>query len=221
MNTFLTKDKTNFVKLGVPQTEYCVTTIRLDIPNRLEFGKVYYYHNNGVLKAFKILAYAVEYTSERKGITYFVQFPNGETKWIFDFINQRTNIYDSKEDFISYAGNKTAFLAWQSIPDVLRKHFNDMFINDIWECKNGVVKNSNNYVIHYMLFTKEGCSVCVGGYPKYVSTTNPKIYLSKEECIKASYDGMVVEDFGETTIKVDIRVEMSKPITSVIKIVEE
>lgn len=221
MRTFITKDSKNFVELGVPRFEYAVTSVTLEIPTNLEFGKVYYRYNDGVLQAFKILAFAVEYTINRKGITYLVQFPNGEVKWVYDFISACSKIYDSKEVFISSAGSNYLRICWVSIPNALKKYFNDMFINDIWENIGGVVKNTFNYTINYMLFTKEGCSVCVSARSKYNSSNkNIKIFLSKEDCIKDAYNGMMIEDFGKTTIKIDIKVEVSKPITSKISIVE-
>lgn len=221
MRTFITKDPKNFVELGVPTFEYAVTSVTLEIPTNLEFGKVYYRYNDGVLQAFKILAFAVEYTIKRKGITYLVQFPNGEVKWIYNFISACSDIYDSKEEFVSSAGSKHLRLFWHSIPYILKKHSNDMLVNDIWESVGGVVKNTFNYTINYMLFTKEGCSVCVSARSKYNSSNkNIKIFLSKEECIKDAYNGMMIEDFGETSIKIDIKVEVSKPITSKISIVE-
>lgn len=216
-NVFITMDKSVFEKLNVPSFSHVRINLNrggfIFIPTQLELNRTYYKFENNKLKAFKVLAYAID-DRETKDIrlNYLIQTPNNDVEWKYNFIAPKMSIYESKEQFISGGGNLVANMGWKDLCCCIDADFSEK----VFECINGVITHPEilNAMIEYALYSENGWSFCIKGRGGH------KVFLSYDECLKNAYNGLVCEDFAEDTIKINIEVKVVKPITSVIRIVE-
>ena len=216
-NVFITMDKSVFEKLNVPSFSYVRINLNksscIFIPTKLELNRTYYKFEDNKLKAFKVLAYAID-DREMSDIrlNYLIQTPNSNVEWKYNFITPKMSIYESKEQFISGGGNVVANMEWRELCSCINADFSEK----VFECINGVIAHSGMHhaMIKYALYSENGWSFCLK------ENGNHKVFLSYDECLKNAYNGLVCEDFAEDTIKINIEVKVVKPITSVIKIVE-
>jgi hypothetical protein len=216
-NVFITMDKSVFEKLNVPSFSYVRidldTRSGISIPTKLELNRTYYKFEDNKLKAFKVLAYAID-DREMSDIrlNYLIQTPNNDVEWKYNFITPKMSIYESKEQFISGGGNVVPNMGWMGLCSCINVDFS----KKVFECINGVIAHPKMHdaMIEYALYSEKGWSFCIKG------RGNHKVFLSYDECLKNAYNGLVCEDFAEDTIKINIEVKVVKPITSVIKIVE-
>ena len=68
------------------------------MPSNLKFNKTYYKYENGKLVAFRILAYAVvgHVSSTFMKLSFLVQLPNQQPKWIERFLTNDTKVFDKQ-----------------------------------------------------------------------------------------------------------------------------
>lgn len=229
MNTTITftQDHSMFVDWAVP---FCGkrSTFAFSLPIDLEYNKTYYKYDNDKITAFRILAWAVYKNYVYSSLAYLVQLPNEEPKWINNFIQSNSIIFTSKEQYFDYlvdSRNKHKF-NWVSIYDVLDTKYKQTtysgaceleFKNVLWYWSNdkGCPLSTSVYV-EYFFGTENGIFI---GAQKYGCNTT--YYMSKEECIKANVNGLVISDFAEEPIKVTINILPNQPKIHTLRFIEE
>lgn len=157
----------------------------------LNFNKVYYKLIDDKLTAFKIKM-CIFNKSAIYNWTFVVEFPNGEIKYINDFLVRNDIVFNSKEDFFNYLqGNKCGFR-------ILTERENNSIIGNtisfyntyVWDNKSqkpkpirtpilGVILNENGF--NYILENVKGA------------------FRSAEECLKHKLNGLVIEEFPQET----------------------
>lgn len=221
MNVTYTTDKTPFEKLNVPLLGIC-SKFEFSYPTNLEFNKVYYKEKEGKLVAFKVLAMAYSGRNE-----YLVQYPNGDVVWEYDTL--RNKVFESKQHYFDYISGVN--------PNAV--DFNFIAICRLVDCSNGL-KNEYYYLylektfrwdnnknkpmlvtsyIPYIFFNENGMTICYDVNKSYEGKYKQG-FLTLEDCMKHHINGMEVEEFGGTEMQINIKIEVVKPITSIIQVIE-
>lgn len=210
----LTQETEMFKKINAPHFKYVrISLAKVFVPTNLQMNKTYYMFKDNVLKAFKVVAYAIDDREmDNIKLSYLVQYPNNAIEWQYDFLTQKANIYESKEAFLCSGGSRVVDLCWENLERVI----NTTFQFKVFECIDGVITNPkrNNAGINYMVYNGHNWIASVSG--RY----GHKVYLSYDECLKQSYNGLQCEDFAENVAQINIEVTISKPSISTIQIVE-
>lgn len=185
------------------------------IPTNIMFGHTYYHYNEerNSLDAFKFLAFAITGNRDYACTSCACQFGN-KVVWIPKFVeNEYKNIFTNKEDFFSNIGNGNRYAKLQTggiftcIPEY---HYNAAWgakgLGFIW--KNGTPTVSENSIMKYVVVNRDGLHIILND----TDVSENKVYLSKEECIKDSLAGLVINDMTEAESN-DIHIEPSNVIT--------
>ena len=204
MEIRITQSDAQFKKLGAPtcNVNYIVNTGG-KFPRKMTFNKTYYIYRNNTLSAFRILAYA--YISQCY-LSYLVQLPNEEPKWIEGFMSQETPIFDSKEQFYSYQMDKNnkVDLAWESgklvFPEIAYASVIGLRGRVwCWSEAKGRACQYHDPIIQGFLVSKEGVLIYT---PRRTDTR--EYYLSEHECVKANLHYMQVVDFDEEPFEIEL-----------------
>ena len=208
-NFIVTTNLNQFEKLKTPRFGNSLSTILM--PN-IELNKTYYRIIDNKIVAFKILAITFHSVSTVIGssryIQVLVQYPNQNPIW--ETIKHRPFIFKSKDEYMEYMVNPSDKYSLQYIEIDLNKIINEYAY--FWEDNSVVVKH---YVdIEYLLYTTNG--FVIGLKDMYCGK---KVYTSKAQCLAENCNKVSFIDF-EDTPKIDIQIEVTKSVTSVLRIME-
>ena len=212
-NFIATTNLNQFEKLNAPKfgSSLIGSLSAILMPN-IELNKTYYRIIDNKIVAFKILAITFHRVSTAVGsnryIQALVQYPNQNPIW--ETIKHKPFIFKSKDEYMEYMVNPS---------DKYRLQYTEIDLNEIineyvyfWE-DNSVVGKS--YVdIEYLLYTTNG--FLIGVKDMYCGK---KVYTSKEQCLEENCNNVSFIDF-EDTPKIDIQIEVTKSVTSVLRIME-
>lgn len=228
MKTTFTQTTDFFESINAPQLRNVnyINNSQL-FPKYLLFNQTYYKYKNGKLVAFRILAYAFmckDYNASIYGLTYLVQLPNEEPKWIYNFIDHRTNLFNKPSDFIEHQKGTfdcTMDLHWDRANCV----FPDLAYAAVisprgnvwkWSSEYNCPKNDFHPTFNYFVVCEKGLFIGINEGDAF-----GKYYLSSEECVKATLDGMEIVDFAEPPIKITINVLSNTPKIHTLRFIEE
>ena len=219
-----TTDTTPFEELGlVPIDVFEIKISNIEYPTNLEFNKKYYEVNKGKIIAFKVLAMALYrdgYYNYSYKLKYYVQYSNGKPIWVNTL--KDTPIFTSKEHYIDYINDSNNHIkpfdlgykyGMLGSSDYLR--FLKTYIITKDKQKPIAVESKINHV----LITSDGMFVCLSHqFERFGNKYNG--YDNYNDCMASYLNNMVVEDFEEETLNINIEVNVVKPSTSILKIVE-
>lgn len=240
MNVTYTIDKTSFEKLNVPQLGIC-GKFEFYYPTNLEFNKVYYKEKEGRLIAFKVLAMAysqhrnykdicVDYNGRNNSYyskVYLVQYPNGNVVWEIETLSDK--VFESKQHYFDYISgvnpNAVDFKLiemWRLVDyrNGLKGDYTSLYVEKTFRWnkhKNKPIAETS--YIHYILFNENGMTICYDVNRNY-NGEYMQGFITLEDCMNHHINGMEVEEFGGTEMHIDIKIEVVKPITSIIQVIE-
>jgi hypothetical protein len=206
-NFISTTNLNQFEKLKAPKFHTSLSAILM--PN-IELNKTYYRIIDNKIVAFQVLAITFQrgYSPSERYIEILVQYPNQEPIW--ETIKHKPFIFKSKDEYMEYMVNPSDKYRLQYTEIDLKNIINDYVY--FWE-DNSVVGKS--YVdIEYLLYTMNG--FLIGVKDMYCGK---KVYTSKAQCIEENCNKVSFIDF-EDTQKIDIQIEVTKSVTSVLRIME-
>lgn len=229
MKIELVKSARIFEDWQVPTCSLDFIRDSFDFPNNLEFNKTYYKLDNSGkrLIAFRILAYAVYSrltTYELIELSYLVQFPNEQPRWINGFIGKNCHIFASKEDFLHHqiTGKNQVYLNWSCSTYVFRslKRINAIsFWGKVyaWSTTQNCPTNDFAPTFTRFLVTKDTLLVQI----RDTTCGYGKTYLTKEECIQDHIDGLEIIEFAEEPIEMNITILPNTKVTHTLRFIEE
>lgn len=209
-NFIVTTNLNQFEELKAPKIgNYSLSAVLM--PN-IELNKTYYRIIDNKIVAFKILA--ITFYKERFGLGSYryiqalVQYPNQNPIW--EKIESKPYIFKSKDEYMEYMVNPSNEYLLQYTEINLKNIIKEYVY--FWE-NNSVV--GKNYVdIEYLLYTTNG--FLIGVKDMYCGK---KVYTSKAQCLAENCNKVSFIDF-EDTPKIDIQIEVTKSVTSVLRIME-
>lgn len=190
----------------------------LYIPCGFKYNKVYYTHNNktNTLLAFKVLFCLYSGFNN----IFVVQLPNGEIKYIENFLKDKY-IFETPNDFFLFIEGETekgilcTYKPFSKLPFYTIAYSGEFNIIQswTWNLKSEVVKTRT--FIEYIMFNEDGLN--------FILNLRNDEYKTKSECIKSKLNGMVIEDFNTTEIKIDITItkNISTPIIRTLTFIEK
>lgn len=211
-----------FEKFNVPSChcDYILNTSHM-FPIRLKFNVTYYKYAGGVLTAFRILAYAAQKMNDGQiKLSYLVQLPNDDPKWILEFIKHGDVVFNSKEQFFAYQTNPECKvdLEWacghRAFPDLAYASVIGLR-GKVWNWDN---HKSRAVLTHSPNFTK--FMVCADGLFIYVPCQKT-FYLSQQECLMTRFNGMEVVEFDEEPDNIEINVRSNTAKIHTLRFIEE
>lgn len=231
MKVNVTTNKQIFTKLNVPQFDTRLSNCSIrscSLPLHLSLNKTYYYCEGKKMRAFRILAisFQISRTSNRSfGKRYFlIQFPNEQPTWIQEFTTNKC-IFENTEDVFAHTMgqsvniNKYEIQNQVSIEDICKSvnsntdycfnSWGDLETNWLWdESEQNAKAYSTN--IQHILYVNDTIHICV----------EQKGYLTKEECIKNHFDGLVIEDFAVEPFEIKIQIQPNKKKIHTLRFIE-
>ena len=229
VNITFTQSSEVFDKFNVPYTKYCHKWfgLNIDFPFKLEFEKTYYKHNGNGLIAFRILAYTLNDSDcSYYKLSYLVQLPNQAPKWEDNFISRKTNVYSSVEDYVMSGGSQFVDLGWASIMATQQvatwQGYSDRFFfkGTFYTIKNGAVCESKGHYCNRLFVSKNGWLIGIAKHNLNKYEGENGVYLHKADAMRVLLDNMIVEDFAEEPITIDITILPNTPKTTKIKFVD-
>lgn len=231
MNTQFTTIQRPFLKLNLtPIDSFSIRVDGMEYPSSLEFGKKYYKVCNKKLIAFKVIAstmklYMPTYGGSYYTTAYYTQYNSGEPVWEFKHELFNVPIFTSKEHYLNYVNDynnavQPVDFKFQSICKILNLNKKDLSFKQTYIVLKDTQKPTpiESYIKH-ILFTNEGMFVCLSHqFSRYGNQYNG--YDNYNDCMANYLNGMAVEDFEDETYNINIELNVLKPSTSVIKIVE-
>ena len=228
VNVTFTQSNEIFSKFDVPRFKYCHQWFNSNnrFPMGLEFEKTYYKRTENGLMAFRILAYTLCDVNTPYTITYLVQLPNEQPRWIIGFIAPNTKIYASAEDYILSGGTQSVNLKWQNIYQMglgcgWRTYMDRFFFKGtFYTIKNGAVCECTGHYCNNLLVSKNGWLVQISKRNLENYNGEQGVYMSKADAMKALLKDMTITDFAEEPISVDITILPNTPKYTKVMIVE-
>ena len=228
VNVTFTQSNDIFNKFDVPRFKYCHQWFSDNnrFPMGLEFEKTYYKRTENGLMAFRILAYTLYDIGHPYTITYLVQLPNEQPRWINDFIAPNTKIYASAEDYILSGGTQSVDLRWINIYQASLgcswHNYNDryFFKETFYTIKNGAVCESTGHYCNNLFVSKNGWLVQIAKRNLESYHGEQGVYMSKADAMKALLKDMTITDFAEEPISIDITILPNTPKYTKVMIVE-
>lgn len=220
-----TYSTTQFEELNMPEfNQDCLCDI--SFPTHLVFNKTYYKLTDNRLQAFRILAIAIgRFYKTSTGYcisNYFlIQTPNKQPTWKVNYVNSNSIIFEDKDDWYEYmSGNKSLALKMQysktlaciasACPNMNKNGYR---ICESWAWDKDKLCPKKSYTtIKYVLVLENEMLFCLSHEDKYPSM---------ESCIAANVDGMIIDDFEEDVIELNIKILPSKQKIRTIHIVED
>jgi hypothetical protein len=227
VNVIFTQSNEIFNKFDVPRFKYCHQWFCDNrFPMGLEFEKTYYKRTENGLIAFRVLAYTLYDISHPYTLTYLVQLPNEQPRWINDFIAPNTKIYASAEDYILSGGTQSVDLRWINIYQASIgcswRNYNDryFFKGTFYTIKNGVVCESTGHYCNNLFVSKNGWLVQIAKRNLEAYHGEQGVYMSKADAMKVLLKDMTITDFAEDPISIDITIRSNTPKYTKVMIVE-
>lgn len=226
----ITQQANPFKKCNVPYYGFRYILSTMNFPKKLEFNKTYYKYvdSSNTLLAFRILAYSIIRTNDgTTEINYLVQFPNEEPIWSIGFLNTRSTLFSSAEQFLSF--NKShedlreyycVDLDWTSASMMFPRYRYAAVVGfkyHTWVWGNSCPIEGNDAFISHFFANEDGFFVCINE----TDEKGKRVYLSEEECIKGTLNNMVIKDFAKEPIKVTINVLPNQPKIHTLRFIEE
>lgn len=225
MKTTILKTTDFFKSINAPTTlgANYIGNEGMRYPSRLRFNHTYYIFKDEKLVAFRILAYAYKRKQYSHlvidGLSYLVQMPNEEPRWIDDFLTDKTRIFNSPEEFMKHqTGYDYAVeLNWEKGQQVFPNLAYAAAIGlkgKVWiwsETYNSPVANFNPEFNYFV--------VCAEGL--FIGITKQEYYLSAEECVKGKLNGLEIVDFAEEPVKITINVLPNAPRIHTLRFIED
>jgi hypothetical protein len=150
-----------------------------------------------------------------------VQFPNGETKWINEFLEDK-RFFESVNDYFDYLnGNNSLALEIKLtrlyVINGTEKEYNKDFVNQhtwVWSdyLSRPCVKET---LISYIIYNENDISL--------VMDKDKDEFFTKEECLKSRLNNMKIVEFNDIpSISVSISIEKkSEPIIRTLQFIEK
>ena len=228
VNVTFTQSNEIFSKFDVPRFKYCHQWFGNNnrFPMGLEFEKTYYKRTENGLMAFRILAYTLCDVNTPYTITYLVQLPNEQPRWIIGFIAPNTKIYASTEDYILSGGTQSVDLRWINIYQASIgcswHNYNDryFFKETFYTIKDGAVCESTGHYCCNLFVSKNGWLVQIAKRNLESYHGEQGVYMSKADAMKVLLKNMTITDFAEEPISVDITILPNTPKYTKVMIVE-
>jgi hypothetical protein len=221
-NIIVTKSLESFEKLGTPsiRLESSISDRSYKFPKNLDFNTTYYKLLDGKLTAFRILAYAACYNPySRQVLSYLVQLPSKDAEWIYEFIEEGTPIFRSKEDFIQHQiSSRNVNLGWTIGRVVFPELAYAAVITArgrVWKWSETIGKPTNEFHANMKYFVVNEGGVYIG------LQKNDDYYLSVQDCISAKLNNMEVEDFADEPFSLTIDVLPSDKVVHTLRFVED
>ena len=230
MNTNLVQSLSVFDSINTPSCFYDSIGMSFQMPSNLKFNKTYYKYENGKLVAFRILAYAVvgHVSSTFIGLSFLVQLPNQQPKWVERFLTNDTKVFDSKEMFIAYQSNSKYCvnldwvgcsniypqLAYAAVIGLRGKVFN-------WSDSQSCVVRTYSPLFERFMVCEEGTFIYVPKARQCFNNTIEKYYLSAQDCVKDRLNGMKIVEFEEEPYSIKINVLPNTQKVHTLRFVEE
>lgn len=211
-----------FEKCNVPSC-HCDYILNVEhmFPTRLKFNTTYYRYAGGVLTAFRIIAYAAQKMNDGQiKLSYLVQLPNDEPKWILEFIKYNDVIFNSKEQFFAYQTNPSCKveLEWEcghrAFPELAYAAVIGLR-GKVWNWNNQASKACVTQDPQFIKFM-----VCSDGLFIYVPC-HKTYYLSQQECLMARLNGMEVVEFDEEPYNLEFNIRSSTAKIHTLRFIEE
>ncbi len=206
----VTTNLNQFEELKAPR--YGENSLDVILMPNIELNKTYYRIIDNKIVAFKILA--ITFHREWNGMSGYryiqalVQYPNQNPIW--EKIECKPFIFKSKDEYMEYMVNPSNEYRLQYTEINLKNIINEYVY--FWE-DNSVV--GKKYVdTEYLLYTTNG--FVIGVKDMYCGK---KVYTSKAQCLEENCNKVSFIDF-EDTQKIDIQIEVTKSVTSVLRILE-
>lgn len=225
MKTTILQTKDFFKSINAPTTlgvNY-IANEGMKYPSRLRFNTTYYMFKDEKLVAFRILAYAYKRRQYShlvlEGLSYLVQMPNEEPRWIDDFLTEKTRIFNSPEEFMKHqTGYDFAVeLNWEKGKQVFPNLGYAAVIGlkgMVWQWSETHNSPTDNFSPEFDYFV-----VCADGL--FVGISKQDYYLSAEECVKGKLNGLEIVDFAEEPVKITINVLPNTPKIHTLRFIEE
>lgn len=230
MNTNLTQSLSVFTSVNAPTCRYDYLKSSFQMPSNLKFNKTYYKYENGRLIAFRVLAYAVvgHVSYDFIGLSFLVQLPNQQPKWIEKFLTTTTKVFDSKEMFMTYQNNSNccANLGWTycshiypnlnyaAVIGLRGKVFN-------WSDSQSCVVQTYSPIFERFMVCEEGTFIYIPRERQCCNNTIERYYLSSQECIKDRLNGMEIVEFEDEPYTIKINVLPNTPKVHTLRFIEE
>jgi hypothetical protein len=201
-------------KTNVPYYGYVNINTNLQIPTRIKYNHTYYKLIGNELVAFRVLAQALG----KNGVSQLIQTTDGNISWKLNYwgfcgydAKEGHKIFASVEDYIKYletndykliANNNHCTCFCESIFNDFEGRVYDRFRDSIY-CKhtfymrNGVVINDKS-LIEYILFNEQGV---------FLFLDHCEGFESREKAVNSLLNNVVVTDFKETTINLNIEIK--------------
>lgn len=189
------------------------------IPMGFKFNKVYYYQENDTMISFKILCCC--FHSKSENWYFLVQFPNGETKWINEFLDDKY-FFESVDEYFDYlnGNNRLALeikLTRLYVINGTENEYNKHFVNQhTWVWNDGLSKPcTKETLISYIIYNENGIFL--------VMDKVKDEFFTKEECLKSRLNNMKIVEFNDNpSISISISIEKrSEPIIRTLQFIEK
>jgi hypothetical protein len=221
MKSFVTYSSEHLTRIDTPFLGK--TYLHIKCPMFLKFNTTYYKLSGKNLIAFRLLAISIGSNGAYHRPYFLIQEPNQKSRWSYIYLNEDDKIFASIEDYFEYLqGDKETNLNakyWDKICYFLNKN-TSLNVNDSMEhleceyhynpSRNGIVTAPST--INYFLINQDGVYISLKKRDGY--------FLTKEECIKNQISDMVITDFEEEPINVELTILPNKPKTYTISITE-
>jgi hypothetical protein len=226
MKVKITQNHEFFNGMNAPSCNLETIPCNVKFPTHLCTGKIYYCMYDNKLTAFKILAYGV-YSTYRHyqhiGISYLVQFPGEEPRWIKDFLKEDTRIFESKEDFLTHQnnGNHNVDLHWLSNVHLREiTHSNAIcLVGKCYAWNKTRLMPYNEFlpcILHFMVID-DTLYICVSK-----TCSDGKVYLSKEECVADNLNNLDIVEFAdEPIIEVNVNFATERKVVHTLRFIED
>ena len=189
------------------------------IPMGFKFNKVYYYQENDTLISFKILCCC--FHSKSENWYFLVQFPNGETKWINDFLDDKY-FFESVDEYFDYLNGNNRLASEIKLTRLYaingtEKEYDKRFVNEhTWIWNDGLSRPcAKETLISYIIYNENGISL--------VMDKDKDEFFTKEECLKSRLNNMKIVEFNDNpSISISISIEKrSEPIIRTLQFIEK
>lgn len=226
MEIKITQNNELFDSMNAPSCDLETIPCSVKFPTHLCMGKIYYGMYDNKLTAFKILAYAVYSTYfhyQHIGVSYLVQFPGEEPRWIKDFLDVNTRIFESKEDFLAHQikGNYNVDLHWLSHVHLSEiTHSNAIcLVGKCYVWNKTRLMPYNEFLPLMLQFMVIDDTLYIRVSKTY---SNDKVYLTKEECVADNLNNLDIVEFAdEPIIEVKVNFATERKVVHTLRFIED
>jgi hypothetical protein len=217
----VTFNQQSFDNIGVPVFESW-GVVNVMLPN-LKLGKTYYKLTRKNIEAFRLIAMAIKSNYAHKELTYLVQTPNNDLKWVNkDYITETSVIFEDYNHYLNYLqGDKTYNVnksnEWYNSKSLLvnaksyneeREHFEHSWYIDSFS----QAPKQTATIIKYFLILENSVEICL--------MQRDGNFNTKEECIAHQLNGFVIDDFEQEVQNITINILPNKAIKKTLHVIE-